>query len=515
MTRSIPVIDVFAGPGGLGEGFSSYRNAKSQRPFRIALSIEKHPLAHATLELRSFYRQFAGTRVPDSYYRLLRGEISGRELFNGSPQEAQTASTESWNAELGAAPLADVRDRISKSLSGRKPWVLIGGPPCQAYSLAGRSRNKGIESYDPETDVKQTLYVEYLQIIADHKPAVFVMENVKGLLSATFAAKRLFERIVDDLSDPLKAIRREGRTAVGKGRVLRYSVYPLGLTETLIPMGPGSYLVYAERHGVPQARHRVILLGVRQDLDGKRPNNLKEVREVPSMKVLGGLPRLRSGMAGDTSAEWLRMLRLARRANWLDAVRSDGGAQVAHKILNVLEDLTPPRKGRGAEFVECDCAVDYQKAWFLDGRIGGACNHATRSHMAADLYRYLFTSSYGQVHGRSPQLRDFPKGLLPKHSNVRLALKGSAYFADRFRVQLADRPATTITSHISKDGHYYIHPDPSQCRSLTVREAARLQTFPDNYFFCGDRTPQYVQVGNAVPPLLATQIASIVYDLIG
>jgi DNA (cytosine-5)-methyltransferase 1 len=515
MTKSIPVVDLFAGPGGLGEGFSSYRNHKNKNFFHVALSIEKDPLAHATLELRSFYRQFAGSRIPADYYRFIRGEISRQELFNASPREARAASAESWRAELGAERLDVVRDRIKRSLPEKRPWVLIGGPPCQAYSLAGRSRNKGVETYDPETDVRQTLYTEYLQIIADHRPDVFVMENVKGLLSATLSTNRLFERIVDDLSDPLRAVRREGRTALGKDRILRYSVYPLALNETLVPVGPESYLVYAERHGIPQARHRVFLLGVRQDLHGKRPGSLRVVPSVSVKSVLAGLPRLRSGVAPDTDDEWLRVLRSARRARWLDAVRSNGGAQVAHGILAVLDKLAAPREKRGNEFVEYDCRVDYEQGWFLDGRIGGACNHSTRSHMVADLHRYLFVSCFGEVHGRSPQLKDFPKDLLPKHRNIRLALKGSTYFADRFRVQIAGKPATTITSHLSKDGHYYIHHDPSQCRSLTVREAARLQTFPDNYFFCGERTPQFVQVGNAVPPMLARQIAAIVGDLIG
>lgn len=184
------------------------------------------------------------------------------------------------------------------------------------------------------------------------------------------------------------------------------------------------------------------------------------------------------------------------------------------KALETIEK--DPPGSRGSEYVQGSSKIGTNKQelrnWYLDERIEGICNHTARGHMGSDLHRYLFVSSFGEVEGRSPKLEDFPLELLPNHVSASSGVKNST-FADRFRVQLWEDQAKTVTSHISKDGHYYIHPDPEQCRSLTVREAARLQTFPDNYFFCGPRTSQYVQVGNAVPPLLASKIAKITRDL--
>ena len=148
--------------------------------------------------------------------------------------------------------------------------------------------------------------------------------------------------------------------------------------------------------------------------------------------------------------------------------------------------------------------------WLIDTRLCGFVQHESRSHIAEDIWRYTYCSFYASKNrGDSPRTRDFPGQLAADHKNWK-----SGNFADRFKVQAKGKPASTVTSHISKDGHYYIHYDPSQSRSLTVREAARLQTFPDIYFFEGTRTQQYVQIGNAVPPWLARQIAEIVYDVL-
>jgi len=156
-----------------------------------------------------------------------------------------------------------------------------------------------------------------------------------------------------------------------------------------------------------------------------------------------------------------------------------------------------------------DTCPDDLRSWLEDNRLTSLSLHETRGHMVGDLERYLFASSWATATGFSPKAGDFPDELAPKHDNWK-----SGKFNDRFRVQPWDLPSSTVTCHLSKDGHYFIHPDPAQCRSMTVREAARLQTFPDNYHFKGNRTQQYVQVGNAVPPFLAWKIAAALHQVL-
>lgn len=519
-TTPVPIIDLFAGPGGLGEGFSTY----GKNRFRIALSIEKDPIAHRTLRLRSFFRQFARNAVPEEYYAVLRGELDDEALFRlpGLSTYAKRALEEAWCAELGITPQDRIDSRIGTALMNRDPWVLIGGPPCQAYSLAGRSRNKGVEGYRPEKDHRHFLYREYLHVIAKHSPAVFVMENVKGILSSSVKGERIFERIQDDLRQPHKALGTTGNHR----RRHSYRIYSLVESRSSRPdlfgqtmTDPDDYVVKCEKYGAPQARHRVILLGIRDDLGTVDPERLAPVAENlrPTVRdVLGDMPVLRSGLSSDDSpGEWIRALRENTERHWLNGeVVKVAGERVRGCIAGTLRQLKLPVCDRGSEFMlfRTDFANvsdrrlrQVLRDWYLDDRVGGLCNSSTRGHIQEDLSRYLYAACFAKVQGHSPKLCDFPKALLPNHRNA-----DSGHFEDRFRVQIGDHQSTTVTSHISKDGHYYIHYDPHQCRSLTVREAARLQTFPDNYFFCGNRTQQYVQVGNAVPPFIARQIAAIV-----
>lgn len=511
------VVDIFAGPGGLSEGFSSVTDAQGQRAFDVALSIEKESNAHETLTLRAFVRSFP-VRPPDDYYRFLRREIEIDTLYTRHPSEAESAHRICWLAELGTptVSLQSVRKRVREALGNADNWVLIGGPPCQAYSLAGRSRNKGISGYDSALDIRQRLYVEYLQILADHRPAVFIMENVKGLLSATLHSEHIFSRIISDLRTPAAALTREGRPALKPDDGV-YRIYSLVAPRMFEDGEVEGSVVRAERYGVPQSRHRIILMGVRSDLGTLSPKMLTPRNVVSASDVLESLPRLRSGLSRepDSPVAWTRALRSQADATW-----TAGGYSESHEsrlrasLQECLASIEPPPCDRGAEYIPGSFSPRYASEWYSDDRIKGVCNHRTRAHMRSDLYRYMYAASFARVFGRTPALRDFPKELLPTHANVDSDHLDQATFADRFRVQLAAKPATTVVSHIGKDGHYYIHYDPTQCRSLTVREAARLQTFPDNYFFRGPVTAQYTQVGNAVPPLLARQIGEVVLDVL-
>ncbi len=504
----IPVIDLFAGPGGLGEGFSSLLTDEGERAFKIKLSIEKEEHAHRTLELRAFFREFPPQKTPDEYYEYLRGKVARAELFKQFPVEAKLAADEAWLATLGEKPNNEVDRRIESALGGAKEkWVLIGGPPCQAYSLVGRSRRMN----DPKfaTDEKHFLYEEYLRILAVHKPPVFVMENVKGLLSAKVKKEGIFEKIRADLEHPRFA------TSLGKKEDLKYKFYPLIPTtgEVAGHFEPEDFVIRSEEFQIPQARHRIIIVGVRSDWEATQEFLKPGKTKVNIEQVISDLPKLRSGLSKEPdSAE-----------KWRDAVHELISAKVftnGEVSAEFCEALVSASKrigaslSRGGCFLEEKVRPECHADWFLDTKLKGICNHETRSHIRADLHRYFFAAVFARKNGRSPLLEDFPKALLPEHKNVKDALRENK-FNDRFRVQIAGRPSTTVVSHIAKDGHYYIHYDPSQCRSLTVREAARLQTFPDNYFFEGPRTEQYHQVGNAVPPLLARQIAKVVADLIG
>jgi len=372
-----------------------------------------------------------------------------------------------------------------------------------------------VTGYRPDKDHRQFLYVEYLQVIADNWPAVFVMENVKGLLSANVNGARLFEMILRDLQSPADALRREHRVFEPTRRAHQYRVLPLSAEYTGDSLDVRNYVVASERHGVPQARHRVILVGVRDDLGDMPAPTLPKVNQVAIARVIDDLPRLRSGLSrNDSTDRWLDTVTSAIHRRWLGTAGKKSGTKLERLIVRTVMELRPPKLDRGARFIEGNFTPQYAPRWYADRRLGGITHHQTRGHFDVDLHRYLFVSAFGHIHRRSPSLAEFPKDLLPAHDNVRYALTNGGYFSDRFRVQLSIRPASTITSHIAKDGHYYIHHDPSQCRSLTLREAARVQTFPDNYFFCGNRTAGYTQVGNAVPPLLAKSIASCVYGLL-
>ncbi|MBN1379484.1 MAG: DNA cytosine methyltransferase [Gammaproteobacteria bacterium] len=500
------IIDVFAGPGGLGEGFSAFGYDTGKHPFKLTLSIEKDPSAYSTLLLRSFYRQFESDRIPQEYWYYVRGEIGKEELFNFYPRQAMAAVEEVKCIELGRSSHQKVRELINQRLGRSKKWVLVGGPPCQAYSFVGRSRMKSTDP-DFENDKRHLLYREYLRIISDHKPPLFVMENVKGILSSQHSGKRIIEKILSDLRNPNSGLK-------GRNTILGYRLFSLVDNRPPEYCEPEDFVVEAEKYGIPQARHRVLILGVRKDIN-ITPEILSKSKSVCVWQAISDLPKIRSTVSRepDTLERWRQILGTVTTRSWYLKGRQNGLQSTVDKIDEALTKVQKQKLFSGAEILNYRGDPKVYSTWYRHACEGIIMNHMGRSHIRGDLHRYLFASSFALANKRSVYLGDFPSSLLPAHSNVHESIIKN-YFSDRFKVQIKEKPSTTITSHISKDGHYYIHYDPSQCRSLTVREAARLQTFPDNYKFEGKRTAQYHQVGNAVPPLLSMQIAEIVHDIL-
>lgn len=510
--KPVPVVDLFAGPGGLSEGFSAYRNGSY---FRTTLSVEKDAWAHKTLELRSFVRQFAKGRLPKKYYQYIRGEgITRKELLDSFPEKRDIAESIAWHAELGKTPLAEVIKRVSEAIGDSDHWVLLGGPPCQAYSTIGRARRTNDKNF--EKDHKHTLYREYLKIVAALRPTVFVMENVKGILSASLNGEKIFPKILSDLRDPLAALPdTETAEMPSQDAGDQYAVYSFvqdAADELLLK--PDDYLIKSEYFGVPQNRHRVILLGIRRDFDlGHHPILEPIDRPFTVSDVLANMRPLRSRMSKDDAGaeEW--KAKVGRCLNNRQ-LKTKKFTQVRERMVRAVNQMASDLD-YGGQFVSGDCRPDELSSWLYDPKIGGAVQHETRGHMDSDFWRYLFASSYADVHGEAPKLEQFPKFLWPNHKNAKADENGKVpHFRDRFRVQGWYEPSTTVTAHLRKDGHYFIHPDPSQCRSLTVREAARLQTFPDNYFFEGPRGMQYEQIGNAVPPYLAYHLADVISEVL-
>jgi DNA (cytosine-5)-methyltransferase 1 len=436
-----------------------------------------------TLRLRATYRELVRTGGDlQPYFDYIQGKKTWQSVLTGDFKAAYlTAKEHVYQVELGEDNRPEVDGFIEQQLGPedeRGHWALIGGPPCQAYSLAGRSRRTGDVSF--ASDHKHFLYREYLHIVAKFKPTIFVMENVKGLLSSKNGDSSMFQTILGDLQ------RLPGGAS--------YEIRSLVVDAQPHELDPSDFIIRAEEYGVPQKRHRVILLGVRSDVAGRIPRL--------ALKKADGAVTVRAAVQTMPS---VRAETSTRRPKInLDWVAVQKGALDQVRLMDAGSRAEPVKAGT--------LAVDEYESWIHEERLDSPIQHQPRAHMVSDLARYRVMAELAERLGKSPKYTDLPASLHPEHRNIG---KTGTPFTDRFRVQIWDAPATTVVSHISKDGHYYSHPDPEQTRSFTVREAARLQSFPDNYFFEGPRTQQFHQVGNAVPPLLSKQIGDVVADMLG
>lgn len=404
-------IDVFSGAGGLSEGFFNCN-------FNPVAHVEMNSYATETLKTRSCYYYLKKTSNLAYYYEYLRGNVTKEELYMSVPKEVLATVINEEISDRTYKKIFEKIDRIMQQDGIGEIDVLIGGPPCQAYSLVGRASAPGRMDDDPRND----LYIQYARFLNKYRPKMFVFENVPGMLTAK-------EGVI------WKRIRKRLRTV---GYDIEYK------------------LVNAHDFGVLQNRKRIIIIGWRKDLKLKYPDFPVVRVEALVSDILNDLPHLEPG---ETNNEYA--------GNPSEYLLRTG-------IRNINDILT---------------------------------DHQTRNIREVDRDIYRIAINMWNDNHRRLHYTDLPDNL-QFHNNI-------TSFLDRFKVVEGDmESAHTMLAHISKDGHYYIHPDIEQARSLSVREAARIQSFPDNYYFEGPRTAKFVQIGNAVPPLMAKGIALSIEELL-
>jgi DNA (cytosine-5)-methyltransferase 1 len=411
-------IDLFAGAGGLSEGFL-------RAGFNPVAHVEMDHAACNTLKTRIAYHYLKSKERSDIYFSYLKGEIDRSTLYRHIPAKLLESVI---NLPIGPEFNENIFNLISEQLNGAEVDLIIGGPPCQAYSLVGRARSAdGMES-----DPRNHLYVEYAGYLEKYKPKIFVFENVLGLKSA-----------------------KSGTYLENMEKLFLKKGYKMKL-----------YTLAANNFGVLQNRRRIIILGWRVDINPDLPN-LEAIR-VPS----------------------------------------------EYKVNSIFCDLPEINAGHVEDkFVTYKTKTnEYLAKKFIRNGIDILTQHVARPHTEQDKKIYSIAVNKWNSLQQRLDYNDLPESL-KTHKNRHS-------FFDRFKVVAADlNYSQTVVAHIAKDGHYYIHPDIEQNRSISVREAARLQSFPDNYYFEGvkegqNRTAAFKQIGNAVPPLMSYGIAKILEKII-
>lgn len=401
-------IDLFAGAGGLSEGFV-------RAGFTPVAHVEMNKDACDTLRTRTAFHWLKEEGRISEYHDYLHGTITRKELWSKIPDHLINSVI---NTEISEKSLPKIFEQIDEELGNDTVDLVIGGPPCQAYSVAGRVRK------DMTDDPRNHLYKHYVEFLKKYQPKMFVFENVPGILSANNG--HYLQLIFD-------AVREAGYELDKK-------------------------VLNAQDFGVLQDRKRVIIIGWKNNLEIEYPKFYKIEQKFEVAKHLfSDLPKIKSGQG-----EW--------------------------GVSPYIQDTN-----------------DYLKASGIRNGIEFTTQHISRFNNENDLEIYRIAVDKWVNEGKRLNYAELPPRLI-KHNNTKT-------FTNRFQVVNHKGVSHTVVAHICADGHYYIHPDISQNRSITVREAARIQSFPDDYFFESSRTAAFKQIGNAVPVLMAQGIATTIKEM--